>query len=343
MPIATRVPSVRRIVPISDSVQVGKAVASAQWSSLGELANYLRGHGVMIVPSQTPIVGADSTGGVSVPGLSTTVTIGYRVRPSGRAIARVWAFEVIGAIAAGGRGTITVNGQSVAVSAGNITADPNRVFVLFETATKTSSLTDLDVTMQATAGALYLTSVTCWELPRAQLTKDATDLGVDLGTLDPRRPILDRDYESVAGVCEALAGADGRRGTLVAWCGRLVETTSGSFVDVFELPARIVPPKVGYSDTTRTVSWSVYAACDVGTTGEAQVVDGLGGASTALSITSTTGAWLDGSKSFRCEDISQSNGLISGLTFETIQLQIRVASGAGKVYVTRFTARDDTW
>jgi hypothetical protein len=343
MPEATRVPPVRRIVPIDATVQVGKAVSSTQWSSLAELTNYLRGRGVMIVPSQAPIVGADSTGGVSVPGLSTTVTIGYRVRPSGRAIARVWAFEVIGAIAAGGRGTITVNGQSVAVSAGNLTAQPDRVFVLVETASKTSALTDLDVTLQATSGALYLTSVTCWELPRAQLTKDATDLGVDLGTLDPRRPIIDRDYESVAGVCEAIAGADGRRGTLVAWCGRLVETTSATFTDVFELPARIVPPKVGRNDTTRTVSWSVFAACDVGTTGEARVVDGLGVASAALAITSTTGAWLDGSKAFRCEDLSQANGLVGGLTFETVQLQIRRTAGAGKVYVARFTARDDTW
>lgn len=338
MPVATRVPQIRRVVPLGAPVQVGKAVAARQWSELGPLVNYLRGKGAVLVPGHSPMVGVDAGISTGFPAFQALV---YRTRPSGRAILRVWAVEVLGVPS--GSATITPSGGSAfLVSAGPATTAPNRVFVLTEPATKTTAITGLGLSVQAVSGAVQVVGVTCWELSRAQLSRDATDLGIDLGSLDAGRPILDRPYESVAGVARALGAADGRRVGLASWCGEPILVTSGTFVGMFALPLRIVPPRVGPNDTTRGCSWNVLAFCDVGTTGEARVLTDTGATSAALAITATSATWLDGTVAVRCEDRTTSDGLPGG-TWPTAQLQVRRVSGAGNVRIQGFNIYDGLW
>lgn len=340
MPLATRVPQARRIVPIGADVQVGKAVSARPWSELAALVQYLRGRGAVLVTGHAPNVHVDATGLTAYP---TSEVLRWRTQPTGRAIARVWAVEVLG-VGGGGRANVTPGaGPTLEVSAGSQTERTGRVFVFVETATKTTSTTELTLTIQAVAGQLRVVGVLCWELPRAQLTKDATDLGIDLGTIDPDRPIWDRSYESLNGVCAALAGADGRRVALASWSGFDCETSSTSYVDAFTVPLRIVPPKIGPNDSTRTCTWDIRAWCDVGTTGDARIVDVGGAASSVLSIGSSTPGWRGpGTKSFQCEDLTESSGLPGG-SWETVQLQIRRTSGAGKVYWDGFIVEDGAW
>lgn len=340
MPLATRVPQARRIVPIGGDVQVGKAISARPWSELAALVQYLRGRGAVLVTGHAPNVHVDATGLTAYP---TTEVLRWRTQPTGRAIARVWSVEVLG-VSGGGRADVTPGtGPTLEVSAGTATERTGRVFVFVETATKATATTELALTIQATAGQLRVVGVLCWELPRAQLTKDATDLGIDLGTIDPDRPLWDRDYESVNGVCEALAASDGRRVALASWSGFECETSSTSYVDAFTVPLRIVPPKVGPTDTARTCTWDIRAWCDGGTTGDARIVDAAGGASSALSIGSITPGWRGtGTKSFLCEDLDEATGLPSG-SFETVQLQVRRTSGAGKVYWDGFVVFDGAW
>lgn len=341
MPLATRVPQARRIVPIGADVRVGRAVSARPWGELAALVQYLRGRGAVLVTGHAPNVHVDATGQTAFP---TSEVLRYRTQPTGRAIARVWAVEVLGAGASGGAASLTSgSGPTLVATAGTGTDARGRVYVLVETATKTTSTSELTLTIGALSGQLRVVGVTCWELPRAQLTKDATDLGIDLGTIDPDRPIWDRDYESVNGVCEALAGADGRRVALASWSGFECETSSTSYVDAFTVPLRIVPPKIGPTDTTRTCTWDIRAWCDGGTTGDARIVDAASGASSALSIGSSTPGWRGtGTKSFLCEDLAQATGLPSG-SFETVQLQVRRTSGAGKVYWDGWVLFDGAW
>ncbi|UJR81497.1 hypothetical protein [Sandaracinus amylolyticus] len=338
MPESTRVPSVRRTVPLGEAVQVGRSVAARQWSELAPLVNYLRGRGSVLIPGHAPMLIVDAAGSLG----PTNRNLRYRTRPSGRAIARVWLFELVGNTG-GDRATVSVGASTISVAVGPLTSSADRAFLLVETASKTTAISSMTVALAAVSGAVQIVGVTCWELPRAQLTKDATDLGIDLGTLDSGRPILDRDYESVAGVCEALASADGRRVGLVSWWGPQLQFASGTYESVFELPIRIVPPRVGMGDSIRSCQWTLYAWCDVGTTGDARIVTDTGAVSGLASITATTGTWLDpGARAFRCEQAGTVDGLPSG-TWPTVQLEVRRASGAGNVYVQGFNLYDGLW
>lgn len=278
---------------------------------------------------------------------SVGLTLTWRVQPAGRAVTRVWAVEVLGISFAdyiGGRVQLTPgSGTPVTVTVGPGTALRQREVVLIETVSKSASLATPSLSAVGLDGAVEIRSVKCWELPRVLLSKDATDLGVDLGSLDPDRPIAARDYESVFAVHEAIRTADGRRGALVSWRGLTVQTSSASYVNCFQLPIRMVPPRVSPSSTSRLCSWDVYAWCDSGTTGDARVVDRSGVASATLPVASTTQSWRGpGTKLFLCEDPGDPNGLPGG-SYETVQLQIRRLTGAGNVYVSGLCVWDGPW
>lgn len=332
MGVSTRVPASRRQVGMGD-VKVGLDVSARHWSQLGELANYLRGRGSVLIPGNAPVVTVAAGG---------STTLRYRVAPSGRAIARLWYTEIVSASATQpARATISVTGDSM-----DINSTLNSEGWLLETpVSKGTAEVELALTVACNAASLQsviVQSVHCWELHRAQLTKDATDLAVDLSTLEYNRPIWDRDYEAIAAVADSIAASNGRRCGLVSWYGPEA-SFSGAAADLFELPIRVVPPKIGASDTTRTCTWNVYAYCSDGTTAGTVVVrDAAGVDSGALTVTAgtTSPTWFTGgSKSLLCEDLSQTDGLPSG-AYETVQVRCARTAGAGSVRLIGFNLYD---
>lgn len=339
MPVSTRVPNLRRQVSMRD-IKVSLDISQRHWVQLGELANYLRGRGSVLIPAHAPE--ATVAGGA-------TDTFRYRVAPSGRAIARVWYVEIASTSpTALARATVSVTGSSADMS--TIAATP--VMLIETPVAKGTAEVELVLTVQNTGTqTLRIDSVLSWELHRAQLTKDATDVGVDLGSLEFNRPICDRDYEAIAGVADAVAATNGRRCGLISWRGPDASFTNVAFSGtdvVFDLAIPIVPPKIAAANTTRTCDWNVYAYCSDGTTaGEIRVIDAAGGTSSVLSVVAgtTTPTWFTGgTKSLLCEDLSTTDGLQGG-SYETVNVQVRRTAGAGSVKVRGFNVYDgpSTW
>lgn len=338
MPFSTRVPPLRRIVPIDRDQQVGFAVSARPWGELALLANYIRGRGAVLIPSHGPMLTVFDTGSPS------TRTLRWRTKPSGRAILRVWEIEILGMSGSGVAGceaTITIGGgPPMTVGASQSFVTTGRTFFYYETAAETTSVTELTLTITAVLGFTKLTKVACWELPRAQLSKNATEVGIDLSTIDPDRLIIDLSNESISGIGRSIAASDGRRIGLVSWAGA-VQVASTTFVPVFQFPIPIVPPKVG-NVSTRNLSWDIYARADSGTTGEARVVSSIPSTSANLLINTTSNAWRGpGTGLFLCEDLTHVDGLPSG-NYETVQLEVRSTAGIF-VHIESFCLWDDTW
>jgi len=330
MSYATRVPNRRPEFSLED-VKIGLDPRARLWTELGALCNWIRGTGSVLVPAHCPVI--TKTSG--------TETLQYRVAPSGRAIARVWIVKLRAGAVPSARATVSADGTSVAVVASAYTTEADGIAVVVGTASKTSSATTISCTVTWTSGTVIIDSLECWELPRAALTKDATDLAVDLGSLEPDRPIIDRDYESVDAIGVALAASDGRRCGLMAWWGPTATFTTAA--TLFEGGVRIVPPKIGVSDTTRTCTWNAYARVTSGTTtGRVRVVDALGGTSAWVNITSTSFSFLEGTHAFRCEDLSTADGL-PGTGWETVNFEFERTAGTGSIEVTGCGVYDGAW
>jgi hypothetical protein len=331
MPAATRVPSRRVELPLDD-VKVGLDPRSRFWNDLGALVNYVRGVGSVLVPAHCPLI--TKTSG--------SESLLYRVRPSGRAVTRVWVVKIRAGATPSASATVAADGETArSVVASAYTTEGDGIVVLASgTATKTEAESTLTLTVTWVSGTVIIDSVECWELPRAQLTKDATDLGIDLGSLEPDRPILDRDYESVGAIDAALQPANGRRCGLMSWWGPTATFTTAD--TLFESAVRIVPPKVGRSDTTRTCDWNVYARVTNGTTtGRVRVVRRDGTASAWVNITSTSFGWITGTHAFECEDMADAEGIPAG-GFETVNFELERTAGAGSIEVTGANVFDGT-
>lgn len=331
MPIGVRVPDLRP-EPALNGLKVGLEPTSLFWADVADACNYLRGIGSVLVPACTPEIQLTSG----------SETLRFRTRPSGRQIARVWVVKVRSGNQPGrARATVTADGTSVDVIASAYTIDSAGIAIVVGTASKTTAATEITCTVTWLEGTVVIDSIECWELPRALLTQDATDLGVDVSSLDPDRPIVDRAYESFGGIGAALSAADGRRiGLAHGWLPVCSFTTADTY---FETGIRIAPPKLGVSDTTRVCDVNVYARVTNGTTvGRVRAVRQDGTASAWQSITATTFAWIEWTHTFKCEDMATGDGIPSG-TWETLTFEFEVTSGAGSIEVRGYGCYDGIW
>lgn len=333
------VPEYRQGLTLED-IRVGRPVRATTWWDLARLVQWVRGRGRTLVPQH--VVRKTITSG--------SQTLRYRVHPSGVAISRVWVADIrqdptsyttspgcsftVQAGAGPTSGTIRRSGRAL---------DSEPVVWIETGLTRATTLSELTFTMARVSGSPTIESVGCWELPRAALAKDATDLGISLDSFFPRRQIFEASYEGTRSVVLASAGSPGRRIGHISWGGgHEVTTTSGAFVSVFALPHRVVPRLDRPADTTLTLTWDVYARVTDGTTsGEFQVARGSGGASGTIAVPlgATSFAWRGtGTFTAKCEDLSTANGLRGG-SYETLDLQFRRTAGAGNVVVSGF----DVW
>lgn len=331
---ATRVPAMRGTPP-SSAVKVGAPVRAADWLEAAKLVQWLRGHGRVLVPQGRSKVALDGT--------TTSRVFRYKVKPTGRAIVRVWVFDVRCTGAFPSYASFTAQAGAGATSAPYIvntrSLDATPLIYVETGCTKTTAESEISCTLTRSAGSLDVVSVGCWELPRAALTKDTTDYAIDLDSIYPRRPIFDADYLNATGLGAALYATDGRRGGLVGLGFSTARSTAAAFEDVFDAPIPIVPRQFTVGQTKTTVRWDVYAWVSVaGTTGEFRVVTS-GGNSAVKTVNSTTPAWLGpgDSAEVRVEDLTTSNGVRTG-TYDTIQLQVRRTAGANEVRFDTFVS-----
>lgn len=321
-----RVPPERPQLGFSRLV-AGAPVRAQQWLDAAMLGHWIAGCGQIIIPGHSPRYAL----------ASGSVTIHYRVPLSGRAIARVACLGIRSDTGATRTVTVTMgSGSSGPRSVGLLTFGSSvPIYVQDDAVTRTNAVTDIDITV-STSGPVIIESVTVYELPRASLSRDATDGAVALDTLFPRRPIFDADPASVRGVARLMLGIDGRRiGHFARW-GEGLSRTSGSFVSLITSPTPLVP-RYAVSGSRKVRVYLRGRVSTGGTTGEWRIVAGSGATATGT-ITGTSAAWQGFVDVLvMCEDPSTANGLQGG-AYDTLDVQARRTAGGGQVLVESWNA-----
>lgn len=334
----------------TNSFEIGKPVRAQDWHDLARLAHWVAAHGQVVVPGHW--VGIRS---------ASTQALRYRAPTSGRAIARVWVMDIR---ANGGPARFNVKAGSDATAATDVVREAAGAFglrhaplVVVEGAgsnsalTRSLAVTDLVLTITPTAGTIEILTVACWELPRAALSRDSTDLGIALDSLFPRRPMLEDSTARVSlhGVGTlardvTVTSPSRRIGHFARW-GQNVETKSGSATSLLSLPYRVVPRHETDTRTAMPISVQIYAAVEDGSTAaEWRVVGGTAGAGSwqTISLGDTTQAWRGPvTVNVDCEDPDNSLGLPSG-GYDTIDIQARTTAGTGSIVVQGWTGYEAT-
>ena len=315
-------------------ILAGAPVRAADWHDLARLLHWVAGRGRVVVPGHR--VGLQS---------SSPMTLRYRAPLSGRAIARVWAIEVRGA---GGPRAVSIAAGSdpawVSEAYSDSAIGARRPIVVVEGASalsRTTSVTELTITVTPSGGSVEIESCACWELPRTHLDRGTPDLGVALDALFSRRPILDSSTAaatSVGGVArlayDVTVDYPTRRGALLARYGQPVEVKSGTATALLRMPARVMPRRDRLTTTEGLAT--LYAAHDDGSTAsEWRLVTGSGGAGSwnAIGTGTTSGAWYSsGPMSLRAEDPDETLGIpVAG--YETVQIEARRTAGGGALLI----------
>jgi hypothetical protein len=322
-----------RIDPYRATVQVSESTRGRTFRDAALLLHWVRAHGLQLIPAHRP--------GVEV-APAATETLRYRVHPSGRAVARLWVIglrqDTVTSSDEGALLDVTFpDGVTVTMLPASVTAFGgivDRRLYVEELTAKSGAQDDLAVTFESTTGDVtaYVETVACFEMPRAVLTLDDVDRGLDLETLRPGAAMYAARGASVLGLAEGWGDTRVQR-ALWSQTWPTAQTTSGTFVDVHPLALPVLPSRRFASVATAKAEWWVYGYASNGTTsGEFRLTAGSGDTSTvAMPTGSSSGAWLArGVIDLDAEDLSDAEGLPSGGQ-ETLQLAFRRTAGAGSV------------
>jgi hypothetical protein len=303
-------------------IVAGAPVRAQHWLDCAYLAHWVAGRGQVIVPGHS--VRYDLTG---------TVTMRYRVPLSGRAIARVACLGIRSKTGTARSVTVTMGSGTTTATVGLLTLGSQvPIYVQDDGVTRTDAVSDITITVTGTD--VFIESCTVWEVPRVSLSRDATDNGVAMDSLFPRRGIVDSGAQSVRGVAALMQAIDGRRiGHFARW-GEVLATTSATFVSLTHAPYRVVP-RVN-NGALRSIRVYLYGLVSVGgTTGEWRATAASGDSATAV-ISSTTAAWSSVDIDVTAEDPDKPDGIDAG-GYDTVQLAWRRTAGAGTVGVESWT------
>ena len=172
----------------------GAPVRAQQWLDAAYLAHWVAGRGQVIVPGHS----------VRYALSASTATMRHYVPLSGRAIARVACVGIRSTTGAAASVTVTMGSGSSTVTVGLLTFGSTiPIYVQDDGVTRTDASGEITIDV-TTAGSVIIESCAVYELPRASLSRDATDNGVALDTLFPRRGIFADGSQSVRGVAAAL-------------------------------------------------------------------------------------------------------------------------------------------
>jgi hypothetical protein len=284
---------------------------------------------MQIIPAHRP--------GVRVAG--TPVTLRYRTEPQGHALSRLWAISFWqGEPAYAGQLVVTLPSGATAalipVTLRGFTRE--RLALIREDLTLKSDAEGtipILLTNNFPATPARILSVACWEMPRTQLTLDSYDRGVDVETCQAGQPIYDSINQSLGAIAEHWARTWPRR-THIQWSGPSLSQNGSSFVDLFTLSIPVLPHKTYQDSTTLECKWGVWYSTDAGVAGEARITTDIDGNSDTIVLPEdTNGAFVSGTITARCGDPSRPDGLVSGGSWEGVQVAIRTTSGAGSVHI----------
>jgi hypothetical protein len=293
----------------------GAPVSATDWAGYGLLANWINGHGAQLIP-WTALLRTVAGGATEV--------FNLRVRPSTRTVQRIWRLNIRSGTE-GATATITCgSAAAVTVSPATTIAGRREAITIVEnlSAKATDATANVTLTVQATGGAMTVEAVACYEQTRATLDASTDDYGVDITTLRARQPIADFAYQSVAGVIDAYKNLDARRSAYFDWAIPTavgISPGSTSLTDVFPLYPVVYPP-VALTGTTETdVTVAAFAKVSGGT-GTVQFDSTAAASSAALSITSTSYAWVTGTVTCSAEDLSTADNR-RGAAWETVRIR----------------------
>lgn len=301
VPLLRGRPSVVGIAP-------GRPVAApSQWSDMAISGNWLLGKGACLVPLCNPACIVPKSG---------SVTLRFRVRPRGLAIARQWSVWVRSSDPDEASSvTITPTGGSAAVfPVHGVPITPpyptfGAVSVVHNLGARVSTEGEISITIAASAaGDVVVEGIDCYELDRHGLPDNATDYGIQTETIRPREPVLDIANTSVRAVYDALANADPRR--IGIWhlpLATAITRTSATYSGLTLVPVAIQAPKLNIGATTGQVYWSAYArmATSGGTGGSVRMTTSSSGVSDVATVTGTSFAWTTARAiSIKCDKFS---------------------------------------
>lgn len=285
----------------TDAILSGEPVSAWDWSALAGLANFAQGHGAMLIPWSA--IGYRVASGASQ-------TFHFYVAPKLPAVERVWRVTVRSGTA-GATATITAGGASAVTVVPGTPRDAATTYTIREPlSAKTSTAAGTTLVVAASGGTMRVVACAMYEQTRGGLDLDTTDYGADLGTVVVRTPILDAPSRSLSGVCDAYKNADARRAGLFHWSTPVavpITITGGSTTTLFTLSPPTLGPVVLTGATTVTVTVAAYAKVDSGTATVTFESDGASDTE-ALSITSTSFAWVTGTLTIDCEDLAVADG-----------------------------------
>ena len=315
---------------------MGKAVRSATWRDIAQLQNHVLGRGSTLVPAHCPDWDAAFA-------QSVAHVIEYTVLPRFQAMDRLWCFTLRSDSSAGTNVTLKIpsTAGSNAFSIKNDRGLTEPLCVVQELASQSSAETQIDYEITVDQDDVFIESVSCVEIPRADLDEYSDlDRGVSITRINPRQPISSSALDGIANTLddESLIGA---RGSLLQWAVPhlsggaqtvrfALSTTSTTFVDMFDLGFPALARKIGRSDTTGSLRVKMHGWLSAPGTGTVRVNRTSGGASAEAVIVSTTEAWTAKIDfTIDCEDLASTDGRqTSGSpAWDEIMPQFKVSSG----------------
>ena len=321
------VPSERVAVTAAD-ILAGRAVSSRTWAAIAGLTNCVLGRGANVVPAYSPNVTLTA---------ATEYELRYWIQPRYQALERRWQFGVRGASAVS---TVNVELPSGA-AAQDITASTGRMHgapqgLVEALGSQSATAADVTIALTPADADIVLESIGCWEMPRAALVADASDLGSDLAKFQQGQPI---SADSLAQIVAALGdnAKIGGRYSLLQWAvpctaggstttAFAASTASATFQPLFDLPVPVLNRKIGNANVTQA-SATFLAWVTGGGAGEVRFTDLTTGSSTAAPISVTSPTWSNAvTLDVDCEDLTAADGLQSA-AFDTIQVEYRATSG----------------
>lgn len=328
------VPYKRTETQIADIV-IGAPVRAQTWRELALNLHWLRAHGMHVIPCHSPQLYITAT--------ATPATLYYRIQPQGLAIGRVWVIELRQEEPSGATtpAEVKITLPNATVSTQYPGVGSGRKILYEALSAKSAAEKDVSLIFERIGGTsnVWVESVSCYELPRAVLTLDTTDYGVDLETVRPGAALRDGDNESIGAIAENLTRA-------ISWPRRMLLQQSFPLIDsdpggdanpttpvnLFVLAIPVLPRCVAVGDSTYTVTWNIRAVCEgAGDTFVATITTGNNANTDTITFAGvTTEAWgTNGTVSLDCEDTTTVDGVPSG-GLETIQIAVHRTAGSGK-------------
>ena len=314
----------------------GKPVrgGGAQWGGFALAANHLLGRGGVLIPVSLCNATLDR---------NATTTLRFRIFPRYACRRRLWVSVYRAAVSSnvGIRFTDPSAGTSDLVISPTSTATRFTHLHVEDVAAPSASETAIAPTWTELNDKVdpVLESVACFELPRTDLTLDANEYGVDVGSCDPGRIVYVATGKGVGAVSTAVQQADtiAQRAGLFHWAvgtNYAKSSTAAAYENVFL--ADSVPVFLGRKQyaTSTVKKLQVRAYCRAGATTVGKVRFTMtSGASVVLDITSgMAAAWLSGDLDVDCEDLSVSDGRRSA-RYDKCTIEFYRVSGANSVYV----------